>query len=88
MVALLDGLHARPDVDDDAGALVTEDGREQPFRIGARAREFIRVAHAARPDLDENLAGLGSFQVDRDDLQWLSGSIGNGGASLHAGFLR
>ena len=47
-----------PDVDDDARAFVAEDHREQPFRIGARAREFIGVTDAGRLDLDEHFAGL------------------------------
>ena len=34
VVALLHARHTRPHVDDDARALVAEDRREQPFRIG------------------------------------------------------
>ncbi len=35
VVALLDRGHARADIDDDAGAFMAEDRREQAFRIGA-----------------------------------------------------
>ena len=56
MIALLEGLDAWPDVDDDAGAFVTENCRENAFRIGAGQREFVGVADAGRLDLDEDLA--------------------------------
>ena len=36
VVALPHAGHARADVDDDARALVAQDRREQPFRVGAR----------------------------------------------------
>ena len=64
MVALLHALHARADLDDDAGALVPEDRREQPFRIGAREGVFVGVADAGRLDLDQNLAGLRPLEID------------------------
>ena len=35
MVALLERLHAGADIDDDASPFVTEDDREQAFRIRA-----------------------------------------------------
>ena len=41
VVALLHGRDARTDVHHDAGTFVTENYREQPFRIRARACEFI-----------------------------------------------
>ena len=47
-----------PDVDDDAGALVPEDRREQTLRVGARQRELVGVADAGGLDLDQHLAGL------------------------------
>ena len=56
--------HARADFDDDAGALVAEDRREQAFGIGARERELVGVADAGRLDLDQHFAGLRAFEVD------------------------
>ena len=74
---------ARPDIDHDAGALMAEDRREQPFGIGARQRELVGVADAGRLDLDQHLAGLRAFEVDLHDLQRLGLFHGDGGAGLH-----
>jgi hypothetical protein len=72
VVALCHGSDARPDVDHDAGALVPEDRREQAFRIGARARELVGVAHAGGLDLDQHLAGLRTIERHRRDLERLA----------------
>ena len=37
VIALFHRRHARPDIDDDAGAFVAEDGGKQALGIGARA---------------------------------------------------
>jgi hypothetical protein len=62
---------------------MAEDGREQPFRIGAREREFVGVADAGRLDLDEDLAVLGALEIDLGNLQRLSGLEGHRGAGFH-----
>src|SRR5205823_7778829 len=67
VVALGEAGHARPDIDDDAGALVAEDGGEQPLRIGARAGELVGMAEAGRLDLDQRLAFTRAVEVDRLD---------------------
>ena len=71
------------DLDDDAGALVAEDRREQALGIGARQRELVGVADAGRLDLDQHLAGLRALEVDLDDLERLAGREGDGCAGLH-----
>src|SRR5712691_3235668 len=43
VIALLHAGHAWPDVDHDAGALVAEHRREQPFGVGAGERELVGV---------------------------------------------
>ena len=58
VVARLDAGHARPDIDDDARALMAEDRRERPSGIGAGERELVGMADAGRLDLDQHLAGL------------------------------
>ena len=83
VVALLHEVTPGADIDDDAGALMAEDRREQAFRIGARQRELVGVADAGRLDLDQHLAGLGAVEIDLHDLQRLSGGDGDGGAGFH-----
>ncbi len=65
VIALLDARHARPDVDDDAGTLMTQDRRKETFRIRARTREFVGVTDTGRFDLDQYFAGLRSRQAAR-----------------------
>jgi hypothetical protein len=75
---------ARADLDDDARALVPEDHREQPFGIGARARELVGVTHARGLDLDQHLAGLRAFQIDLFDDERLTFRVRHGGTGSHA----
>ena len=63
VVAFLHDGHARPDIDDNAGALMAQNGREQPFRIGAGQREFVGVADTGGLHLDQHLAGLRSVEA-------------------------
>jgi hypothetical protein len=56
MIAGLQRGHALAHLHHDARALMAEDGREQPFRVGARQREVVGVADAGGLDLDQNLA--------------------------------
>ena len=83
VVALLQRGHAGADIDDDARALVAEDRREQPFRIGAGAGEFVGVADAGRLDLDQHLAGFRPVEIDRLDDEGVAGLVGYRGASVH-----
>ncbi len=83
VIALLQRSHAAADVDDDAGAFVTEDHREQAFGIRARARELIGVADAGRLDLDEHFAGARSVEIDGGDFERLAGGISDCGLGLH-----
>src|ERR1700737_788451 len=57
VIALLEAGDAGTDVDDDAGALMTEDGGKQPLGIGAGERVLVGVADARRLELDQHLAG-------------------------------
>ena len=74
---------ARADVDDDARALMAEDGRKQPLGIGARKREIVGVADAGGLDLDQNLACLRAFELDGHDLERLARLDGDCGANVH-----
>src|SRR5215831_3047622 len=79
-------LHRRDpwsDIDDDTGALVSEDDREQSLGIGARTCELIRVTYAARVDLDQHLARLGSAQIYGDHFEWLAGGVRDRSFGLH-----
>src|SRR6185437_15530824 len=78
VITLLQRGHARSDVDHDTRALVAEDHREEPLRVGTRAGELIGVADPTRLDLDQDLPGLRALQVDRHDLERLAGRVRNG----------
>ena len=84
MVALFNRSDPGPNVDNNAGALVTEDGGKQPLRIGARERKFVGVANAGRFDLDQNFAGARAVELNRRYFQRLAGRVGHGGANIHA----
>ena len=87
VVALLHRGDAGPDVDDDARALVAEDRGKQPFRIGARQREFVGVADAGGLDLDQHFAAARALELDRRHLERLAGRVGHSGANIHGIFL-
>ena len=86
MIALLHACHAATDIDDNAGALMTENGREQPFRIGAGERELVGVANARGLDLDQNLAGFRTIEIDFRDRKRLGLLQGDSGTGFHGGF--
>src|SRR5690606_22437601 len=79
VVALLEAGDTRPDIDDDARALVAEDRREDAFRIGARQRELVGVADAGRLHLDQYLAFFRPVEIDLDDLQRLASGESDSG---------
>ncbi len=83
MVADRERLDAGPDRLDDARALVAENRRKEAFRIVAREREGVRVAHARRREPHEALALLRPLELDHVDLQGLPGFDGDGSFDLH-----
>jgi hypothetical protein len=86
VVALLHARDPRTDIDDDAGALMAQNGGEQPFRIGARERKLVGVADTGGLHLDQNLPGLGSVEVDLHDVERLGLLQCNRSSGLHGGF--
>ncbi len=87
VVALLQRAHPGPDVDDDAGALVPQDGREEALGILARERVRVGVADPGRLDLHEDLPFLRALDVDRLDRQRLPCPSGHGGACFQLAYL-
>src|SRR6516164_7335259 len=87
MIARLHRVHARADLADDPGAFVAENGREDSLAVEAVERIGIRVTDARRLDLDQNFAGLRSFQIELDDFQRLLCFESDGGACLHGRIL-
>ena len=83
MVTFFHRGHAGADLDDDTGALVPENGRGQPFRIGAGQREFVGVADARCLDLNQDLAGARTVELDGGDFKGFAGCKGDGGANIH-----
>jgi hypothetical protein len=65
---------------------VTQHGRKHAFRIIAREREGVGVAHASVGDLDQHLALAGRGDVDLYDLQRLARFKGHGGTGFHGHF--
>src|SRR5262249_47873260 len=86
VVALLHARHARPDIDDDAGTLVAEDGREQSFRVGAGERELVGVTDARGFHLDQHFGGFRPVQLALRDRERLALLQCDGGAGFHGGF--
>src|SRR6516162_1054194 len=70
--------HAGADLDDD-----TQNRREQPFRIGAGQSEFVGVADARCLDLNQDLAGARTVELDGGDFKGFAGCKGDGGANIH-----
>ena len=83
MIALGDAGHPAPDIDDDAGALMAEDRRKQPLGIGPGKGELVGVADPGRLDLDQHLTVFGAVELNRLDLQRLSGLESDSSACLH-----
>jgi hypothetical protein len=83
VIAFFHRGHAGPGLDDDARALVTKNGREQTFRIGAGQGEFISVTDTGRFDLDQDLAGARTVELDGGNFEGLAGCKGDGGANIH-----
>jgi len=88
VVTLFHRGHAGAGLDDDTGALVPENRREQPFRIGAGQREFIGVADAGRLDLKEDLSGARTVELDGGYFKRFAGRKRDGGANIHKSFPR
>lgn len=83
MIARLDRRHARADLAHDPGAFMAEHAGEDSLAVESVERIGIGMADARRHDLDQNLARLGTFQVELDDFQRLLRFKGNGGTGLH-----
>ena len=83
MVARLDRSDARSDLPDDAGAFMAEDRGENPFAVEAVERIGVGVANSRRLDLDQDFAGLGTFQIELDDFKRLLRLERDCGACLH-----
>src|SRR5256885_2223776 len=88
LVALFARCYARPNIDDDAGALMSHDCREEALRIGARQRVGVGVAHAGRLDLDKHLAGFRPVEPHRFDRQGLPRFVSHRRARFHAALPR
>ena len=85
MIAGLQRGHAGAAFDDDARALMPQNGGKKPLRVGTRQGEFIGVANAGGLDFHQNLARFGAFEVHFHDFEWFSGGYGDGGTGAHKG---
>jgi hypothetical protein len=87
VVSFPDARHARPHIDDYAGAFVAQDRWKQTFRIGAGKREVVGMTDAGGFHLDKDFAGFRPVQLDVHDRQRLALFECNGGTRFHGGFL-
>ena len=83
MIALLERGDAGTYIDDDTCAFVTENGREQTFRIGAGPGEFVGVTDSRGLDFDQNFAGLGTIEIHFVDFQGFAGGKCNCSFCFH-----
>ena len=83
VVPLLEALHARAHVHDDARALVAEHRGEETFGVLAAQGVGVGVADAGGLKLDEDLALLGAFELDVFDDERLLGLVRDGSLDLH-----
>src|SRR3989344_2926821 len=77
--------HAFADRFDDSPAFVTEDGRENAFRVSTREGVGIGMADTGSHHAQQHFTGLGHGDIDFNDLQRFLGLEGNGGARLDHG---
>ncbi len=71
MVALLDVMHARADLDDLAGSLVTQHDRHRARPIAIDQRK-VGMAEAGAAHLDQHLAFARWIEVELDDMDRLA----------------
>src|SRR5262249_25591622 len=85
VVAGGDGGHAVPAPLDDTRALMTQHRRRVTGRVGARGREQIGVADAARDETNKDLARLRLCQLDVLHLERPAELLEHCGTDLHDG---
>jgi len=66
--------------------LMPENRWENAFAVQPVERVGVSMADTGRHDLDQHFPGLGAVKVEFDDLEWLLGFEGDGGAGLHESF--
>ena len=71
MVALLDVVHARADLDDLARTLVAQHDRHRPRPVAVDQRQ-VGVAEPAAAHLDQHLALAGRIEIDLEDMDGLA----------------
>ena len=86
VIVLFHACYARPDIDDNAGPLMAQNGRKEPFGVGAGQRELVGVADPGSLHLDQNLPGLWAVEVDLSDLERLPLLECDGSTGFHGGF--
>ena len=72
MIAGRHRAHAGPDLDDDAGPFMPQDGREHAFRVLPREGELVGVADSGRLHLDQDLTFFRPLELHGLDLQRLA----------------
>ena len=71
MIALLDVVHARADLDDLARTLVAQHDRHRPRPIAVDQRQ-VGVAEPAAAHLHQHLAFAGRIEIDFEDMDGLA----------------
>ncbi|MNF99325.1 hypothetical protein D3C84_822180 [compost metagenome] len=86
MIADSDRGHALADRFNHRATFMTEDRREDTFRVSARQGVGIGMTDTGGNYTQQNFTGLGHGDIDFNDLEGFLGLEGNGGARLdHVG---
>ncbi|KNX41050.1 hypothetical protein ROTO_23510 [Roseovarius tolerans] len=83
VITHLEARHPLADLNDDTGPLMAQNGRENPFRVIARAGELVGMTQPRRLDLHQNLTRLRAVQLNLHDLQRFPGLNGHGSTCAH-----
>src|SRR5471030_114841 len=82
MITDSDRRYALADGFNHSATFVTEDRREDAFRIRSGQGVGVRVANTGSHDAQQDFTGLGHGDIDFNDLKGFLGLEGNGGARL------
>ena len=83
MVAGAYALHIAPDAFDDTRAFMAENGGKKSFRVRARERKGIGLAHPGGDQTYQDFAGLRGRQIHGFDRQGPPCLPGNGRSRFH-----
>jgi len=85
MIAFFQRRNPRPYIHHNAGAFMSENRREQAFRIRTRQCVVISMANAGSFQFDQNLPKFGTFKIDHFDDERFTCFVCNSSFYFHGG---